>query len=222
LLNLDSKLTGGSEDQDDRTIARGEEGLGVDVDDGRKAVGEGLSGTGLGNTDDITTRKSHGPTLGLNGGRGRETLGLDLIHDISGETSLVEGLDGLGDVAAGNRHLVLATEGFNLGVGSARDVFVLLVERLLELGQGGNICKIVSCERHIKSTTRTHTPLLLLEASAEAAHAVAAAASITTTTVTTTAAAAIATTVAVSVVSAASFVSDESMKNAVRARWLMD
>lgn len=43
LLNLDSQLTGGREDKDDRSIAGGEERLGVDVDDGGKTVSQGFS-----------------------------------------------------------------------------------------------------------------------------------------------------------------------------------
>lgn len=114
LLNLDRELTGRGEDQDNGAIAGGQQRLGVDVDDGGKAVGKRLSGTSLGNTDDVATGESHGPTLGLNGSRSGEALSLDLVHDISGETSLVEGLDGLGDIVAGNGNLVLATEGLDI------------------------------------------------------------------------------------------------------------
>jgi hypothetical protein len=154
LLNLNSKLTGRSEDEDNGTIARSEERLGVDVDDGGKTVCEGLSGTSLGNTNNIATGESHGPTLRLNGGRSREALSLDLIHDISGEASLVKGLNGAGDILASNGHLVLAAEGFHISIRSARNVGVLLVEGLLELGEGAEI------------------EVLVLEASTESAHAV--------------------------------------------------
>ncbi len=98
LLNLNSQLSCRGQHKDNGTIARCEKGLGVDVNNGGKAVRKCLSGACLGNTDNIATGKSHRPTLGLNGGRGREALGLDLIHDISGETSFVESLDGFGDV----------------------------------------------------------------------------------------------------------------------------
>jgi len=178
-LNLDSKLTSGSEDKDNRAIAGGEERLGVDVNDGGKAVCESLSGTSLGNTNNITTRESHGPTLGLNGGGSRETLGLDLIHNISWEASLIESLDRLGDLGASNGHLMLAAESLNVGIRSVLNIGVLLVEGLLELGQSADI------------------PFLVLEARAESAHTVAAStSSVTTAAVTTT------TTVAISVASA--------------------
>ena len=139
LLNLDSQLTGGSKDQDNRAVSGGEERLCVDVDNRGKTVSEGLSGTGLGNTNDIATRESHGPTLRLNGGRSRETLGLDLIHDIAGETSLVEALDRLGDIATGDGHLMLLAEGLDFGGRAVRNVFVLLVEVLLEFGEGSEV-----------------------------------------------------------------------------------
>ena len=82
LLNLDSKLTSGRENEDDGAIAGGEERLSVDVNDGRKTVGQRLSGTGLGNTNNVATRESHGPTLSLDSGGLGETLGLDLVHHV--------------------------------------------------------------------------------------------------------------------------------------------
>jgi hypothetical protein len=128
--------------------------LSVDVDNGGETIRKSLSGTCLGNTNDITTGKGHGPTLRLNGSRGREALGLDLIHDISGETSLVESLDGSWNILASDGHLVLAAEGFHISIRSVCDIGVFLVERLLELGEGADI------------------PLLVLEASAEGTHTV--------------------------------------------------
>jgi hypothetical protein len=139
LLNLNRKLTGRGEDQDDGAITRSKEGLGVDVDDGWKTVGEGLSRSSLSNTNDITTRESHGPTLGLNGGGCRETLGLDLVHDIGGEASLVEGLDWARDITALDGHLVLSTELGNFRLGSGCDLGVLLVKGFLELWESRDI-----------------------------------------------------------------------------------
>lgn len=107
LLNLDSKLTSGGEDQDDRAVTRGEQRLSVDVDDSRKTVGKRLSGTSLGNTNNVATRESHGPTLSLNSSGLCETLSLDLVHHVGWEASLVESCDGLGDVLTLDGHLVL-------------------------------------------------------------------------------------------------------------------
>lgn len=139
LLNLNSQLTGGSQDQDNGSIARSQKRLGVNVDDGGKTVGKGLSGTSLGDTDNITTREGHGPALRLNSGGSRETLSLDLVHDIAGETSLVEGLDGLGHIGTVNGHLVVFSESVNLLLGAVGNSIVLLVERLLELGHRAEI-----------------------------------------------------------------------------------
>jgi hypothetical protein len=162
--------------------------LSVDVDNGGETIRKSLSGTCLGNTNDITTGKGHGPTLRLNGSRGREALGLDLIHDISGETSLVESLDGSWNILASDGHLVLAAEGFHISIRSVCDIGVFLVERLLELGEGADI------------------PLLVLEASAEGTHTVTAGtssiAASETTTSETAAAAAVTISVTVSITSA--------------------
>lgn len=143
-LNLDSELTGGGEDEDDGTVTGREERLGVDVDDRRKTVGEGLSGTGLGDTGDIATRESHGPALALNGGRVGEALGLDLVDHVAGETSLVEGLDRLGDVLALDGDLVSLAECVDIFLGALGNSGCLLVEGLLELGEGGHVCEMVS------------------------------------------------------------------------------
>jgi hypothetical protein len=192
LLNLNSQLTGRSEDEDNRTIARSKERLGVDVDDGGKTVCKGLSGTSLGNTNDIATGEGHGPTLRLNGGRSREALGLDLIHDISGEASLVEGLNGARDILASNGHLVLAAEGFHISIRSATNVGVLLVEGLLELGKGAEIEVLIleaSTESAHTVTTGTSsetTTTASVAAASETATAAAVATSVASTSVTTT------------------------------------
>lgn len=139
LLNLNSKFSGRSENKNDRTITRGKERLGVDVDDGGQTVSKCLAGTSLGNTDDIATGKSHGPTLGLNGRGGREALRLDLVHNVAGEASLVKGLDGSGNVATSNGHLVLCAESIDIGLRAVLNLAVDLVEILLELGHSRNI-----------------------------------------------------------------------------------
>lgn len=150
LLNLNSQFTGRSENQDNRAVAGSEEGLSVDVNDGGKAVGQGLARARLSNTDHVATGKSHRPALRLNGGGGRETLGLDLIHDVAREASLIEGLDGLGDIAAGDGHGVFAAELVDISLRTVADVGMLLVERLFKLGK------------------RVQVPVLLLQTSAEA------------------------------------------------------
>jgi hypothetical protein len=138
-LNLDSQLTSRSQDEDNGTITGGQKRLGVDVNNSGKTVREGLSGTGLGDTDNITSGESHGPTLRLDGSRTLETLGLDLGQNVGRETSFIEGLDGARDTTASDGHLVLLTESLNFGIGAGRDFGVLLVEGLLELGQRAHI-----------------------------------------------------------------------------------
>ena len=134
LLNLDSKLTSRCENKNNRAVAGGEERLSVDVDNGRKTVGECLSGTSLGDTNNVATRESHGPSLSLNSGGLCETLCLDFVHDIRREASLVEGCDGLGDVLALDGHLVLFAVLGDLCSRASSDCGILLVEGLLKLG----------------------------------------------------------------------------------------
>ena len=110
LLDLNSKFSGWSKDKDNGTVARREKWLSVDVNDGGQAVGQGLAGPRLGNTDDVATRKSHGPALRLDRGGFSKALSLDLGHDIAGESSLIEGLDGSRNVAALNCDFHLSAE----------------------------------------------------------------------------------------------------------------
>jgi hypothetical protein len=138
-LNLDSQLTSRSQNKNNRTIAGGEERLSVDVNNGGETVTQSLSGTSLGNTDDVTSRQSHGPALRLNSSRSIESLGLDLRQNVGGETSLVESLDGAGHVATLNSHLLFLAEGLDLFLRALRNIRVLLVERLFELGHGARI-----------------------------------------------------------------------------------
>jgi hypothetical protein len=81
-----------------------------------KTVGQCLSGTSLGDTDDVATRESHRPTLSLNSSGLSKTLGFDLVHHVGWEASLVEGCNGLGDVVALDGHLVLLTVFGNLSI----------------------------------------------------------------------------------------------------------
>ena len=55
-------------------------------------------------------------------------MSLHFIHNIAGETGLIESLDGLGNIVASDRDLVIAAESVNVGLGSLRNGLVLLVE----------------------------------------------------------------------------------------------
>lgn len=138
-LDLNRQLTGGGKDEDNGSVTRGEQRLGVDVDDSGQTVGQGLSGTSLGNTDNITTREGHRPTLRLNGGGAIEALGLDLAQDVLREASLVEGLNGARDVLALDSHLLALAELVDFALGASSNIGVLLVEGLLELGKGVHV-----------------------------------------------------------------------------------
>jgi hypothetical protein len=175
-LNLNSQLTSRRKNQNDGAVTGSEERLGVDVNDSGQAVGEGLSGTSLSDTNNVASRESHGPSLALNRCGLSETLCLDLVHHIWRETGLVELCDRLGDVGALDGNLVFLAESLDFFGGAVGNSWVLLVEGLLELGHSVEV------------------PLLLLETRTKLAHTIAAAA---TTAVTTTAAAVAASTTTV-------------------------
>lgn len=173
-LNLDGEFTSRGEDEDDGTVTGGEERLSVDVDNRGQTVGQGLSGTGLGNTDDVATRESHGPALGLDGSRVGKALGLDLVDNVSRETSLIEGLDGLGNVLALDGDLVSLAELVDFSLSALGNGGSLLVEGLLELGKGAHVCETVSMFKWAIENMEKHTPLLALETGTKLAHSVAA------------------------------------------------
>lgn len=66
----------------------------------RKGKGDCLSGTSLGNGDDVATAQSHGPRLTLNSSGRGESLGADGRHHVFGEVNFIEGGNGTGNVAA--------------------------------------------------------------------------------------------------------------------------
>jgi len=70
------------------------------VNDGRKKVAEGFAGTGLGDGNKVASGQGDGPTLRLNGGRGRIVLSLDFFHHVIRHSSLLEAGDRVGHVLA--------------------------------------------------------------------------------------------------------------------------
>lgn len=181
LLDLDSEFSGRGENKDDRAIAGSQKRLGVDVNDCGKTVSEGLSGARLGNANHITTRKCHGPSLGLDSSGSREALCLHLVDDVARESGLVESLDRLGNVPSVDAHSMVLAELLDLRWGTVGDVGMLLVEVLFELGQSREI------------------PGLLLKTGTEVGHAIAAARTSESTTSVSAAAAAITTATGVAV-----------------------
>jgi hypothetical protein len=110
------------------TITWGKQGLGVDVDDSRQTVSQGLSGSSFSNTNDIASGKSHRPTLRLDGSRTVETLSLDLRQDVLRKTCLIESGDRTRNVPSLNGHLLLLAELVDISLRTSRDIGVLLVE----------------------------------------------------------------------------------------------
>ena len=102
LLDLDGKFSSRCKDKDNRSISSFKKRLSVDVNHGGKSERDRLSGTSLGDSDEISTRESHGPSLTLDRGRGIEAHSSDLRHDVFGETGFVKGSDGSGDVLTGD------------------------------------------------------------------------------------------------------------------------
>jgi hypothetical protein len=139
LLDLHGELTSRRENEDDRAITWGEKRLSVDVHNGRQAVGQSLSRSSFGNTDNITSRQCHRPALGLDGRWFRESLSRYLAEDIIWEAGLFKSLDGLRDAFALDGDLVNASEGLDFGVGAVGDGIGLFIEALLELGERSEI-----------------------------------------------------------------------------------
>jgi len=77
LLDLDSEFSSRGKDEDNGSISSFKERLGVDVNHGREGERDGLSGTSLGDSNEISSRKGHGPSLTLNRGRGSEAHSSD-------------------------------------------------------------------------------------------------------------------------------------------------
>ncbi len=131
-LDLVSELTSGSEDEGNGAIAGLEERLSVDVDHGGESETDGLTGTGLGDSDEVATAEGHRPSLRLNGRGLIEAHLLDLGENVVGEAGLVERGDGLGHILTLDGHLLCGTVLGNLGLGALGDARVLDVEVLLE------------------------------------------------------------------------------------------
>lgn len=96
----------------------------------------------------ISSTHSHGPSLALNSRGGREPSLLNLGHDIVGEVALLERLNRLGHVRSKDGDLLLAAEFRDFSLSAGSDGFVLGVEVLFEVREGGHVpfdlAKVVS------------------------------------------------------------------------------
>ena len=69
-----------------------------DVNEGGQNVAEGLSRSGLGDSDEVQAGERHRPALGLDGGRVVEALPHEVGHDLLREAALLKLEYGVGDV----------------------------------------------------------------------------------------------------------------------------
>lgn len=120
-------------------------------------------------------------------------------RNLTREASLVKGLDGLGDVGSVEGHLVLGTEGIDIGLAPVGDGRVLLVKilfetrkgRQIELGSGQAVAQVA---HPITTATTTTAATVATTEAATAASTIAtttAASAVTATAASTVAAAAV-------------------------------
>eukprot|EP00095_Tigriopus_kingsejongensis_P006845 maker-scaffold82_size396747-snap-gene-2.39 protein:Tk06845 transcript:maker-scaffold82_size396747-snap-gene-2.39-mRNA-1 annotation:"hypothetical protein TcasGA2_TC015389" len=100
LLDLLGQLTGGSQNQNNGSIASFQIGLMIDMDDTRQEVAQCLTRSGHGNAHHVESRESDGPALRLNGSGCGEALSLHFFHDVFRKASLEEIGDGIREIAA--------------------------------------------------------------------------------------------------------------------------
>mmetsp|Transcript_9075 Transcript_9075/g.32159 ORF Transcript_9075/g.32159 Transcript_9075/m.32159 type:complete len:491 (-) Transcript_9075:14-1486(-) len=135
-LDLHRQLTGGRHDQHDRTIALGEVGLRIDVDNCRQQERQGLSGACLCNAHHVTAGERNRPTLNLNGRGLFETSSLHFLQDVLWERGFFEGPHRFRDAGARDDGDALGLpKAFGILQRHRGDGGVLLVEILLELDQ---------------------------------------------------------------------------------------
>lgn len=131
LLDLLRQFTGGRQDQSDGSVSALQRRLVVDVHDGGQDEAAGLAGASLSDGHHVRAAEGDGPALALNRCRLLVVLTTHLLHDVVGETRLLEGLDGVGSVAD-DRDLVLLAVAVDFVGGSFGGDGVHLVEVLLE------------------------------------------------------------------------------------------
>lgn len=104
------------------------------MDESGKQEGNGLSGTSLGNTNDVKTTHGGGPALTLDGTGGLELAG-ELFKDVGREIGFFEVEDGSGGKSTSDDDLVFITEIINFFLRLVLDGVKLSVEVLLERTQ---------------------------------------------------------------------------------------
>jgi len=104
------------------------------MDESGKQEGNGLSGTSLGNTNDIKTTQCGGPALTLDG-TGLLELASELFKDVGREVGFFETEDGSWGKSTSDDDLVFITEIINFFLRLVLDGIKLSVEVLLERRQ---------------------------------------------------------------------------------------
>lgn len=131
-LNLLSKLTGWSENEDDRSFTARQRALVVDVNQTGQHVSERLSWSCHGDSEQITTWQCNRPSLSLNWRRRGESLLCELVQDDGREVGFDEILMGERNFSPIDSDCHLFTPCGNLFHRSGLVVFVELVEVLHE------------------------------------------------------------------------------------------
>jgi len=131
LLDLDGQFSGGGKNNHDWSVSHLKRCLGVDMDESWEQEGNGLTRTGLGNTNDVKTTQGSGPALTLDGTGGLE-LAVELFKDVAGEVGFFEVEDGSGGKSTSDDDLVLSTEIINFFLRLVLDNIKLSVKVLLE------------------------------------------------------------------------------------------
>eukprot|EP00756_Hemistasia_phaeocysticola_P005701 Hpha_TRINITY_DN13458_c0_g1::TRINITY_DN13458_c0_g1_i1::g.130790::m.130790 len=133
LMDLSGQLAGGSEDKHHRPVAPLERLLRHDVNQPRHTEREGLTTTGLRNTDHVPAAESGGPALSLDHGRGSVTGAVETVENVLWEGTLLEGHNRLRHVAPEYLNLIRLAPSLNFLGGAGLDVARWLVEVLLHL-----------------------------------------------------------------------------------------
>ena len=132
-LDLLSQLSGGGQDQDNGSISSLQVRLVVDMDDGWEKVSQSLSWSSLSDADHVHSWEGQWPSLRLNGSWFLIVLPHDLLHDVIGNSRLVEVGDWVWDVGASDdRDFLFDPVTLDVFGVSVNQIGVWVVEVLLE------------------------------------------------------------------------------------------
>eukprot|EP00906_Rhabdomonas_costata_P023867 RCo034394 len=134
-LDLHCELAGGRNHQGQGTVPRLQGSLSSNVNEGRQSKRQCLPRARHGDADEVAALQRDGDGHGLDQ-RGRAELrAVDLVHDPPRETSLLETVDGVGDVAARPGDCRSGQPPLDLLLGPRCHLGLLLVEVLAARGE---------------------------------------------------------------------------------------